>query len=281
MSVERSPAPGVVQVVSAHAFAAMKVNVPHDFALRFPEWWWPTPLRHPEAEAIERDTLAWLRSFGIGLEAGEAEKLRKFDCAKYGGYSLPMSDRASAMLVTQFISLWLFWDDMQVEEESGWDVEEVVRALVEATPPVTASRYVAAWADIGRRLRAERSDAWLERLGAAMRQWLVNAKVETGLAKAWKRGQCPEFDTAFATRTVSIGMYPHSTSSSTPWAWSYPRVCTRTRWWWSSSVWPRAWWEWATTLGGWPRTSTSAGSTSCSCCTSARGCRCPRPSPAW
>lgn len=204
----RSPAPGNVMVVSARAFAAMDVEVPPAFALRFPHWWWPSPRRNPQAGAIERDTLVWLRSFGIGCTADEAEKLRKFDCAKYGGYSLPLADRASATLVTQFISLWLFWDDMQVEEEQGWDIEEVVRALVDPEPPVTASRYVAAWADIGRRLRAARSEAWLQRLGGAMRQWLVNAKRETGLAKAWKRGEHLAFDTAFATRTVSIGMYP-------------------------------------------------------------------------
>ncbi len=41
-----------------------------------------------------------------------------------------------------------------------------------------------------------------------MRQWLENAKVETGMARAFKRGACPELDTAFVCRTVSIGMYP-------------------------------------------------------------------------
>lgn len=205
---DRSPASGRVQVVSARAFAAMDVEVPSAHALRFPKWWWPSPMRNPEAAAIERDTLAWLRSFGIGCTADEAEKLRKFDCAKYGGYSLPLADRASATLVTQFISLWLFWDDMQVEEEMGWDIEEVVRALVDPEPSVTPSRYVLAWADIGRRLRVARSAAWLQRLGDAMRQWLENAKRETALAKAWRRGERLDFTTAFAIRTVSIGMYP-------------------------------------------------------------------------
>jgi hypothetical protein len=197
-----------VELVPARAFAAMDVEIPNSFALCFPQWWWPSPLRNPEAEAIERDTLEWLRSFGIGCDPAEAEKLRKFDCAKYGGYSLPVADRASATLVTQFISLWLFWDDMQVEEEQGWDIEEVVRALTDPEPPVTASRYVAAWADIGRRLRLTQSDAWLARLATTMRQWLENAKVETGLAKAFKRGQCPSIAEAFEIRTVSIGMYP-------------------------------------------------------------------------
>lgn len=197
-----------VEILSSQEFAATEAHVPRSFALRFPGQWWPSPLRHPEADAIERDTLAWLRSFGIGLDAAEAEKLRKFDCAKYGGFSLPLADREAATLVTQFISLWLFWDDMQVEEELGWDIEEVVRALVDPEPPVSRSRYVAAWADIGRRLRETRSAAWLERLGTTMRQWLVNAKLETRLAKGFRRGECPDFGTAFAIRTVSIGMYP-------------------------------------------------------------------------
>ena len=162
---------------------------------------------HPP-DRIERRTLAWLRTYGIGRDADEQDKLRKFNCAMYGGYSLPVADFESALLVTQFICLWLFWDDMLVEEELAWDIDEIVRALTDDAPPTSDSRYVAAWADIGRRLRRTRSREWLRRLGVTMRQWMENAKVETCLARAFKRGTCPEFAAAFECRTVSIGMYP-------------------------------------------------------------------------
>src|SRR5690606_26736073 len=90
----------------------------------------------------------------------------------------------------------------------GWDDDEIALALTSGAAGTDDSRYVAAWADIGRRLRRSRSASWLERLGVTMRQWMENAKVETGLARAFKRASCPEFCTAFDCRTVSIGMYP-------------------------------------------------------------------------
>lgn len=201
-------AAGEVEIVAHRDLAAMDLRIPSAFTLRFPPCWWPTSLRHPHADAIERDTLAWLRGFGIGVAPEEAERLRKFGCAEYGGYSLPVADCEAATLVTQFIALWLLWDDVQVEEHQRWDVDAVVRALTDPAPPPTASRYVAAWADLGRRLRQVRSPAWIDRLATAMRQWLHNAKRETGMAKAFARGRCPDLATAFAIRTVSIGMYP-------------------------------------------------------------------------
>ncbi|PCC70462.1 hypothetical protein SAMN02745121_06619 [Nannocystis exedens] len=197
-----------VELIPAARLHDRAPDVPAAFQLRFPQRWRPRQLLNPHADRIERRTLAWLQTYGIGRDADEREKLRKFNCAMYGGYSLPVADFESALLVTQFICLWLFWDDMLVEEELGWDIGEVVRALTDDAAPATTSRYVAAWADIGRRLRRARSAEWLQRLGATMRQWMENAKLETGLARAFKRGSCPEFVAAFDCRTVSIGMYP-------------------------------------------------------------------------
>lgn len=198
---------GDVALVPAQQFVTLRPEVPASFSLIFPGRWRPREALNPHAAAIEQETLAWLRAYDIGRDAAEAERLRKFNCAMYGGYSLPVADHESALLVTQFICLWLFWDDMTVEEELGWDVEEIARALVEREGTVS-SRYAAAWADIGRRLRANRSASWLAALGATMRGWMENAKLETAMARGFKAGQCPEFTRALDCRTISIGMYP-------------------------------------------------------------------------
>jgi hypothetical protein len=198
-----------VEIVSARDFSRDDVVIPARFALRFPAHWRARPVRNRYAHAIERKTIAWLRSFEIGCNASEAEKLAKFNCGRYGGYSLPRADYRSALLVTQFISLWLFWDDVQVEEELDWDLEAVLEALDGNARPANASRYVLAWFDLGRRLRATQSQRWFTQLGTAMRQWLENAKRETAIAKRFLRdGVCPEFERWFDCRTVSIGMYP-------------------------------------------------------------------------
>jgi 5-epi-alpha-selinene synthase len=200
-----------VQVISAQEFSgkADDLLVPPSFRLRFPRLWVPRPLQNRYATAIEEETISWLQSYGIGRVGEEEERLRKFNCAFYGGYSLPLADYRAGLLVTQFISLWLFWDDMQVEEGQDWDLEEVVAALTEAAPLRSPSRYVAAWFDIGRRLRATQSRRWLGHLATTMREWLTNARVETGLAKTYQRtGVCPEVTTLFDCRTISIGMFP-------------------------------------------------------------------------
>jgi hypothetical protein len=198
-----------VRIVSSQEFSRIEgLIVPPSFRLIFPGGWRPRPLLNRYASAIERDTLAWLRSYGIGCRATEAERLRKFNCAMYGGYSMPIADYRAGLLVTQFISLWLFWDDVQVEEEQGWDIEEVVAALTEDRLGPSASRYVRAWHDIGRRLRCAQSARWLERLASTMREWLTNAKVETAMARQYQEGMHPGFERLFVCRTISIGMYP-------------------------------------------------------------------------
>jgi Terpene synthase family 2, C-terminal metal binding len=201
--------PKGVEIVSAQDFLRLEVEVPASFELRFPQCWIAQPVQNRYAVAIERETLAWLASYGIGRSRDEAERLRKFNCGMYGGYSLPTANYQTALLVTQFISLWLFWDDAQVEEEDDFCIEEVLEALIGGAEPRAPSRYLAAWADIGRRLRRTQSSAWLGRLESTMREWLENARLETRLAQEFKQGvACPDFATLFDCRTISIGMFP-------------------------------------------------------------------------
>jgi Terpene synthase family 2, C-terminal metal binding len=201
--------PNGVEIVSAQDFLRLEVKAPACFELRFPQYWIAQPVQNRYAEAIEHETLAWLASYGIGRSRDEAEKLRKFNCGMYGGYSLPAANYQTALLVTQFISLWLFWDDAQIEEEDDFCIEAILEALTGGAEPRAPSRYLVAWADIGRRLRRTQSAAWFSRLESTMREWLENARLETRLAQAFKRGAaCPDFATLFDCRTISIGMFP-------------------------------------------------------------------------
>jgi hypothetical protein len=202
--------PEELRIIPAAELEALGLESPASFQLRFPARWRATPVQNPYAAALERRTLSWLRDYGMGAESGEAERLRRFDVGRYGGYSLPYADFEAALLVTQYISLWLFWDDLQVEDEFGWNVDHVLQALHGPWQPTRSeSRYLAAWADLGTRLRGQRSPAWLTRLSSSMLQWLENARRETAWACSYReRRLCPELDDLFACRTISIGMYP-------------------------------------------------------------------------
>jgi len=197
-----------VRIVSARE-SSLQLQPRARYRLRFPASWRHDPVKNRYALALEQGTLDWLERYGIGATAAEREKLRKFDCAAYGGYSLPGAPFSSALLVTQFISLWLFWDDAQVEDDVSWSIDDVVAALTAQLAHQPASRYVAAWSDLGHRLQRMASPAQRARLAQAMREWLHNAKLETALARAYRdEGSCPNLETLFACRTVSIGMYP-------------------------------------------------------------------------
>ncbi|HET7545891.1 MAG TPA: hypothetical protein VFK05_38750 [Polyangiaceae bacterium] len=202
--------PEELRIVSVAEFKALRLEPPASFRLRFPEHWRAIPVKNPYAAALERRTLGWLREYDMGTEPSEAERLRRFDVGRYGGYSLPHAGFEAALIVTQYISLWLFWDDLQVEEDLAWNVGHVVQALHgEWQPSTSDSRYLAAWADLGKRLRSLRSPAWLARLSSSMQEWLDNAKRETEWARAHRERKLRvDIDELFACRTTSIGMYP-------------------------------------------------------------------------
>jgi hypothetical protein len=159
--------------------------------------------------AVEVATLAWLKSHGIGLDVAEEHRLHKICCGNYGGYILPCASYDSLFVVTSFLTLWLFWDDVAVETEAGEDIDELVLALIGETLPPACSRYMAAWHDLGGQLRAVQSRNWAERLGATLQQWLLYSCIEMERARCyWREGMLVDCDAYFTCRTITIGMSP-------------------------------------------------------------------------
>jgi hypothetical protein len=207
-----------LRVLHRSAVRLHELDVPETFRLRFPAHWAAAPRKNRFAQLWERETLDWLRGYDMGSSPREKERLRKFVCGDYGGYSFPLASYGGGLLVTQYISLWLFWDDMQVESELAWSVDDFVAAL-QGTARAEAegvnrgvdpsSRYLLAWANLGARLRRTQSQRWTSELCATMREWLDNAKRETTIAQAWREGcVVPTYADALSCRNVSIGMYP-------------------------------------------------------------------------
>jgi hypothetical protein len=173
----------------------------------FPERWRSGSNVHTQAAAAE--TLAWMKSHGMGQTPAEESRLRKFCCGQYSGYALPHASYPRYLLMTEFLTLWLFWDDCEVETEQGIAVDELIAAMTGERLPAGASRYAAAWYDLGRRLRQTQSRDWLERLGQTLRQWLLVSRLEAERAREQQRSHKPmAFDTFLSRRVITIGMYP-------------------------------------------------------------------------
>jgi hypothetical protein len=202
--------PREVTLVSKEDARGLATLAPHKLRLLFPSHWRsPYPTGNIYIEAFERCTVDWLNRFDLLKEEHDRETIRKFSCGMYGGYSSPRANFRDGLLVTEFVSLWLFWDDRVVEGGTRWSIDEVLSAMHQDCALRTSDGFMNAWNDLCLRLRQTQSPAWMARLSAEMEDWMRSAKRETDNAQEYRRsGILPEFDEMLELRTVTIGMYP-------------------------------------------------------------------------
>jgi terpene synthase-like protein len=199
-----------VTIISEGDSRGLERLTPHKFRLLFPDHWQsPYPGGNVYLDAFERGTIDWLRSFGMLRDERDSEIIKKFSCGKYGGYSSPRASFRDGLLITEFVSLWLFWDDCVVEQGTRWSIDDMVSAMGDESTLRGDDGFMNAWHDLCVRLRQTQSATWMVRLCSEMQAWMENAKIETQNAQKYKRsGIMPDFDTMLDIRTVSIGMYP-------------------------------------------------------------------------
>ena len=150
-----------------------------------------------------------MKARGMGCTPEEESLLEKFCCGHFSGYALPYTNYAQYLTITQFLTLWLFWDDYEVETEERSSTRELSAAITGERLSPGASRYNIAWYELGRRLRLTQSRDWCARLGKTMHQWLVVSRIETERAHEQRRtGRAMDLDGYLARRIISIGMYP-------------------------------------------------------------------------
>ena len=200
---------GRVAALHRREAANLPALTPHRFRLLFPTSWEPPfPEGNRYSPLLENLTLEWLQRFGLATTEREVEVVRQFDCGRYGGYSSPCSSFRDVLLITQFISLWLFWDDEMVEQGIGWSIQDFVTAM-EGAPSRDENGFAQAWRDLSERLRRTQSGRWMRRLLADMEDWMRLAKVDTSSGQGLlAEGVMPRFEEMLAIRTVNIGMYP-------------------------------------------------------------------------
>lgn len=159
--------------------------------------------------AFHQATVDCLSRFSLIKNDHDRAVVDKFACGWYGGLSSPRSNFRDGLMLTQYVSLWLFWDDLVVGRDMSWGVEAVVAALTDERPPDTSDGVVLAWHDLCNRLRKLQTEGWQGRLAYDMEIWMRNAKVETLNADRYRAtGELPPFETMLDIRTVSIGFYP-------------------------------------------------------------------------
>ena len=198
-----STAPFVV--LSARLAAGLERDPTRRFHFRVPQRWRSPHLENPFAAEAELRVLQWFES--LGCSPTEVERAKKFDAAGYVGIPFPMLSREKTIRIAKYLSLWLLWDDVEVEKQEGrWRIE--VGHVLADQRPERMTRFDEGWWQLLGELAIQRSPAWIERLCEAMALWNAAAVEEAMVTRAHReRGEVLSFDRQMQLRIATIGMY--------------------------------------------------------------------------
>jgi terpene synthase-like protein len=175
------------------------------FHFRVPPRWRSPILENPFAADAERRVIQWFEE--LGCTPSEVARAQKFDAAGYVGIPFPSLSRHKTLRIAKYLSLWLLWDDVEVETlESRWKIE--ADHVLSDLRPERMSRFDEGWWQLLSELAVERSPAWIERLCQAMAIWNAAAVEEAVVTKTHReRGELVSFDRQMELRIATIGMY--------------------------------------------------------------------------
>jgi hypothetical protein len=173
--------------------------------LTIPRHWWPEPAINVHAARAEEETLEWFLSLGFGERA--LRIIGTFSPSQYAGIPFPLAGSRELSLITRYLSLWLLWDDVDVERrERGFRIRAST-VLATAVPHAT-TLFDKAWSCLFRELGETMSFEWLDALGDAMEAWSDAALRQTQATKRQRPGAWRiSFADAMRARIETIGMY--------------------------------------------------------------------------
>jgi len=191
-------------VVSASDAAALERDAADDNILRVPPHWRSPVDRNPFAAEAERAIRSWFVQ--LGCSESELARAHKFDIAGYLGIAFPRVSPELAVRIGKYLSIWLLWDDVDVESlENRWRIQ--LPDVLSGVRP-RGSRFDHGWWQLFREFAGRRSVRWLEDLGAAMKRWSDAAVAEAAAMKRYReRGELPRFEEQIELRIATIGMY--------------------------------------------------------------------------
>jgi hypothetical protein len=177
---------------------------PQRLKLMVPRHWKPGVNVNRHAKQVEAATLAWFVE--LGCTDSQVAKVRKFQPSLYMGMSFPLAGAEEALLISKYLSLWLLWDDVDIEsQESSWRL--TAEHVTSGELPAGASRFDKAWLELFRQLSRTMSPPWIERLCQSMATWSDAALREARLSTRWNAGARVSFGEALQSRIDTIGMF--------------------------------------------------------------------------
>jgi hypothetical protein len=182
-----------------------------DIKLHYPGAWFAPLEQHPDALVIEERTIAWMRGLGLFSHASQEAVTRAMCPRFYGACPASMLSFDAALLFTQYVTMWLLWDDEAAECAASFDELEADFLAMSGTRGVQPDEpaYRRAWREIGDGIeRLGGSPALRQRWVDAMRHYARDALVETRFRSLPPDEDRRAFDSALQMRLLTIGVLP-------------------------------------------------------------------------
>ncbi|MCC6272194.1 MAG: hypothetical protein IT572_01900 [Deltaproteobacteria bacterium] len=179
-----------------------------EVSLNFPKNW-VEPLS-PLAYEMEARALAWLRERGVIHDAAGEEKFEKLAVAEYANWPFPTAAAEQAEVLTKFLALWIFYDDIIEEADDGQQerIYEAIAGRPETRPE--GNSHLGCWWELGRAYARRMSPDWLERHARRFADWVRSVREESRAAAQFRKsGLYPSAAKHLERRALNIGMMPN------------------------------------------------------------------------
>src|SRR5262249_17215860 len=154
---------------------------------------------NPFAREAEQRVINWLESLGCARE--DINRARRFDAAGYVGIPFPTLPRDKTIWTAKYLSLWLLWDDVQVETlDDRWRIDAA--HVLSGCRPMGMTCFDEGWWQLLRELAVTHSPRYMRDLCDAMAAWSAAAVEEaTAMQQYRDYGVLPTFDWQMESRS--------------------------------------------------------------------------------
>jgi hypothetical protein len=194
----------VLAVLPAEMAKRIAQLPPERLKLMVPRHWKSGLNINKNAQRVEDATLDWFLE--LGCSQSQLRRVRKFRPSLYMGIPFPLAGYKEALLISKYLSLWLLWDDVDIESQgSSWKLSAY--HVLSGEIPASATLFDVGWWKLLRELSETMSPQWIDQLCHAMATWSDAALREARLSKQWNTGARVTLAEALQSRIDTIGMY--------------------------------------------------------------------------
>lgn len=196
--------------------------LPVEVSLNYPEAW-AVPLS-PLAREMERKAEVWLRERGVIHDEAGAEKFRKLAVGEYANWPFPCLDPEKAEVITKFLALWIFYDDVIEEVDDGQ--QALILQAIRGRPKVfgRGNAHLRCWWELGQAYSKVMSTRWLNRHGRRFLDWVHSVREECVAANQFRKtGIHPGPAQHLLRRRMNIGMIPNIDFIEYQLGWELPK----------------------------------------------------------